>query len=158
MALKDGDLRWVFDEARGSERDEALLDEAAGSIERIAQLFAGRAGWTGSGLEFHRLPGGEWHPPRTDLVGFAEGRDSVCFWVEVVPDSGGWTVDAEINVRCDADADYGTHTVESFPLQTSGDKTETLTYLAAAAAWLETRATAEPPEHWRAADAQSRHN
>jgi hypothetical protein len=157
IPLADGDLRWLFPDLAERTQVEAVLTRAAECVERLAGRLGRRAGWTGNGLEFFRLP----DRPDAGLVGIAEAAD-VSFVAElwwprdpVVPPP--WLVDAEISVHCDAPVDCGTHTVESLPESTHETPLAAANALLAAVEWLLRRGTEEQLDYWRLHDPDSRH-
>ena len=115
--LQEGNLSWMFH----AEVDPVVserLQEASETVEKIARSLGKKAGWSGSGLEFHVVDSG------TSIAGFAE-KDDVTFWVELrraeaweKSDSnvGEWAVEAEVAVRCDAVIDCGMHRVAEWPV------------------------------------------
>jgi hypothetical protein len=70
IALPDGDLRWVFPDLEDTDEVLDLVHRAAAEIRLLADHLGVRPSWTGSGIEFHRLPSGP-----TFLLGSAEAGD-----------------------------------------------------------------------------------
>lgn len=160
VPLADGDLRWVFPALEDVPQVMEALAAADADMRRLAAHLGVRPGWTGSGLEFARLPA------VTDLGGFAETSDVsfVAGLMSGVPaglrrDGGPpWEVSAEIAVRCDAVSDCGMHAIEKWPPSMRDSALEAAAALARAVRWLLDRGTAEPPRSWRDRDSLSGHS
>jgi hypothetical protein len=160
IALADGDLAWVFPHMEDPERVLAALSAADADMRKLADHLGVRPSWTGSGLEFHRAAG------IADVCGYAE-TDEVSFLAELQSGTldaeqysrGGppWEVTAEIAVRCDADNDWGMHTIEAWPASCHDSPLEAATALAHAARWLLDRGTTEPVTYWREHDLNRGH-
>jgi hypothetical protein len=58
IALSDGDLRWVFPGLDDTADVLDLVRQADAEIRLLADHLGVRPGWTGSGIEFHRMPSG----------------------------------------------------------------------------------------------------
>jgi hypothetical protein len=67
IALSDGDLRWVFPGLDDTADVLDLVRQADAEIRLLADHLGVRPGWTGSGIEFHRMPSGQ-----SSLFGCAE--------------------------------------------------------------------------------------
>lgn len=158
VVLSEGEPTWVFPSQSVT---QTLLQSLTGSSQRLCELAAllpgGRAGWSGSGLEYCLYPSGQ-----RCLSGFAENAD-VTFTVELVPPgsdvagSGVWDVTAEISVRCDAEIDCGMHVVEAFTPNTYATAEDAVSAVEKSSRWLLERSKAIPPEEWRSKDQRSRH-
>jgi hypothetical protein len=152
IPLADGDLRWVFPELADESRVRDVLRQAAARVEELADHLGVRPSWTGSGLEFIRLPGQE----AATLFGCAETTD-VSLVAELSKASGEWVVDAEISVRCDGAADCGTHGIETRPGSAHATAVDAANGLLTATTWLLHRGIEEPPGSWRRRDTRSGH-
>ena len=154
IPLGDGDPRWVFGETARIDDVLQLVREADAEILRLAAHLGVRASWTGSGIEYHRMPG------RTALFGCAEAGD-VSFAVELSSwQPGGvppWEVEAEVSVRCDAYNDCGMHRIEAIDEQSFDSPVGAARALLEAATWVRRRGMAEPLTSWRQRDTISRH-
>jgi hypothetical protein len=159
IALSDGDLRWVFPDLNGTGDVLELVRQADAEIRLLAEHLGVLPGWTGSGIEFHRMPSGQ-----SSLFGCAEAGD-VSFAVDLTAwDRYGsawvgppWEVAGEIAVRCDAPADCGMHPIEEAKRQVDSPL-EAARALREVATWLRQRAVAEPLESWRQRDTRSGHD
>jgi hypothetical protein len=158
VAFLEGEPTWVF--PKGSVT-QALVRSLSASSERMREIAAmlpgGRAGWTGSGLEYCLYPSGQ-----RNLSGFAENAD-VTFTVELMPPGfraeaprDAWEVTAEISVRCDAEIDCGMHTLETFTPNTYTTAEDAVSAVEAATLWLFERSESLAPSNWRARDPRSR--
>jgi len=157
IPLAVGDPAWVFPDESVT---PALIASLAASSERLVEIAGllpgGRAGWSGSGLEYNVFPSG-----KCSLYGWAESPDpDATFVVEMAPpgywgtDSVGWEVTADISVRCDAryDAACGMHVMEEFTANVYATPEEAVAAVDRATSWLLDRCRAVPPEDWRARD------
>ena len=159
VACSEGEPTWVFPKGSVTEALMRSLSASSGRIREIAAMLpGGRAGWTGSGLEYCLYPSGQ-----RNLSGFAENAD-VTFTVELTPPGSypeaprdTWEVTAEISVRCDAQIDCGMHTLETFTPTTYNTANDAVSALEAATRWLFERSNAVLPGDWRARDPRSRH-
>jgi hypothetical protein len=159
VAFLEGEPTWVFPKRSVT---QALMRSLSASSERMCEIAAmlpgGRAGWTGSGLEYCLYPSG-----RRNLSGFAENAD-VTFIVELMPPGShpealqdAWEVTAEISVRCDAEIYCGMHTLETFTPNTYTTAEDAVAAVEAATRWLLERSEAVPHGDWRARDPRSGH-
>jgi hypothetical protein len=159
VAFSEGEPTWVFPKRSVT---QALMRSLSASSERMREIATmlpgGRAGWSGSGLEYCLYPSGQ-----RRLSGFAENAD-VTFIVELMPPGfyseappRAWEVTAEISVRCDAEIDCGMHTVEAFTPNTYTAAEDAVAAVEAATRWLLERSETVPPGGWRARDPRSRH-
>lgn len=152
--LDDGDLRWVFPDLDDVDRVGGCVGQASEHIVLLASHLGSRASWTGSGLEFHHMPGAA----TADLFGSASapGVEFVLCLDRVRAGrdrrvrrslSGGWAVTADIVLDCDRVEDCGGHYLEGRAdvLATPLDAARAL---AACARWLWERGSAEPAESW----------
>jgi hypothetical protein len=159
IRLTDGDLRWVFPDMEDTSEVLDLVRRADTQVRLLADDLGVRASWTGSGIEFHRLPSGP-----VSLFGCAEAGD-VSFVVDLwAPDRYGnsgvgppWAVDGEIAVRCDAPVDCGMHAIEQVPGRRFDSPVVAARALLEVATWLRERGTAEPLEAWRQRDVRNGH-
>ncbi|MCL2422686.1 MAG: hypothetical protein FWD11_02145 [Micrococcales bacterium] len=150
VALLAGDPAWVFPPEVITPELVATLAFSGARLREIAKSLGGRAGWTGSGLEYWKSPSGRWK-----LGGGAE-NSHVTFLVELCPPGfyecvDIWSVHAEIAVRCDHMVDCGMHRIESrhtYP-RTGPDSADSLDDLTA---WLLSRHQEVPPRTWRSLD------
>lgn len=163
IPLTDGDLRWVFPELVDERQVVDILRRAAGCIERLADHLGVRPSWTGSGLEFHRLPGrasatlfGCAETTEVSLVAELRLPQDPVEWVVVAPPP--WLVDADISVRCDAAVDCGMHAIETKEDIEYLSPVDAANGLLAATTWLLQRGTEEPTGSWRRRDALSNHH
>jgi hypothetical protein len=159
VSLAEGDPTWVFPEQSVTPALMASLEMASGKLVEIAGLLVyGRAGWTGSGLEYNLFPpSGICH-----LYGWAE-NPQVCFIAELAPPDrkrAGWEVSADIEVSCDSEvrSACGMHLVEEFTQDTFDRPEDAVAALQRATDWLLARCRAVPPEQWRARDPMSGHD
>jgi hypothetical protein len=152
VGLSVGDTDWVFPAGSVTGDMAAVLDRSGERLRGVAAgLGKGRAGWTGEGLEYWLLPSGQ-----RSLGGFAENAQ-VTFLVELRPPgfyggADGWSVEAEIAVRCDHRADCGMHRIEfreASELDTPADAVATLDEFTG---WLMARGREVSPADWRARD------
>lgn len=155
--LDQGDPAWVFGDNYETEPVHRLLAEAADQMIALACAVHGQASWAGAGLEFHRLPGGPWHGPRTKLAGSVAVSDGISFEVDLSPAEGAFEVDAEIAVRCDAQVDCGMHTVLALPSRQATDAKHAADELLAATRWLYHQGLAQSTLHWREQDPRAGH-
>lgn len=157
IPLADGDLRWVFPELNEESQVLDILHRAAGCIEQLADHLGVRPCWTGSGLEFHRLPGQQ----TATLFGCAETTEVSLVaelrlpqdpieWVVTAPPP--WLVDAEISVRCGAVVDCGMHTIETTRESEHVSALDAANGLLTVTTWLLRRGTEEPTSSWRQRD------
>ncbi|MCL2466127.1 MAG: hypothetical protein FWF02_08090 [Micrococcales bacterium] len=150
VALLDGEPTWVFPPESATPEVVAALAFSGARLREIAKSLGGRAGWTGSGLEYWQSASGKWK-----ITGGAE-NPQVTFFVELCPPGFYecveiWTVHAEIAVRCDHMVDCGMHRIESrhaYP-RTGAACVDSLDELTA---WLLTRHQEVPPATWRSRD------
>jgi hypothetical protein len=157
VAFSEGEPTWVFPEGSVTQALLRSLSESGGRMHQIAAMLPdGRAGWTGSGLEYCLDPSGQRH-----LSGFAENAD-VTFLVELMPPGfyseaapGAWEVTAEISVRCDAKTDCGSHTIEAFTPNAYSTAEDAVAAVEKATHWLLERSEAVPPGDWQARDPYS---
>ncbi|MBV1851885.1 hypothetical protein [Catellatospora tritici] len=160
IALSDGDLGWVFPGLHDAGEVSDLLRQADAQIRLLADHLGVRPSWTGSGIEFHRLPQGQ-----TDLFGCAE-KDDVSFTVGLGSFNRGgssgvgppWDIDSSIEVRCDGRVDCGMHSIEEASERQVDSPLEAARALLEAVIWLRNRAVAEPLESWRQRDVLSGHH
>jgi hypothetical protein len=159
VPIAEGDPAWVFPEEVVT---SALAESLSASSDRVRQvatlLPAGRAGWSGSGLEYWLYPSG-----KRCLSGVAE-NPQVSFTVDLIPpdfypgaSSSDWQVTADISVRCDAEADWGMHAVESCTPQACREAEDAVAAVETATRWLLDRCRAVPPADWRTRDPRSGH-
>lgn len=154
-----GDLRWVFPDLDDPGEVLELAYQADAEIRLLAEHLGVRPSWTGSGVEFHRMPSGQ-----SSLFGCAETADDVSFVVDLNAwDRGGnatvgppWEVHGEIGVRCDGRVDCGMHSVEQVERHAESPL-EAARALLEVATWLRQRGVAEPLELWRQRDERSGH-
>jgi hypothetical protein len=161
IPLADGDLRWVFPGLDETGEVLTLVRQADLQIRQLAEHFAVRASWTGSGIEFHRLERGQ-----ASLFGSVEpGEVSFvaqlwfprrCGWDQRVGPP--WEVDGEISVRCDAAIDCGLHLIEDMSPRQFDSPLEAARALLKVATWLRLRGTAEPLGSWRQRDSPRGHH
>jgi hypothetical protein len=156
--LEQGDPAWVF----GDDFDAAIhqtLSRAAEQVIALASVVHGRPGWSGAGLEFHQYPGSPRHgiAPQTQLSGSVATPDGTSFEANLARAQNGFEVDAEIAVRCDAEADCGMHTVLALPTAQSPDAAQAAEALLTATQWLHQQAISHQPDHWRNNDPHARH-
>jgi hypothetical protein len=156
VPLTEGDPAWVFP---GESVTLALMAALVASSERLVEtaglLPGGRAGLSGSGLEYNLFP--PWG--QCCLHGWAESPD-VTFAVEMTPpgfneaESLGWEVRADISVRCDAryDAACGMHVMEEFTPNLYATPEQAVAAVDRATHWLLARCRVVPPADWRARD------
>ncbi|MEH1016435.1 hypothetical protein V6U90_25435 [Micromonospora sp. CPCC 206060] len=160
IPLLDGDLRWVFPGLTETDEMLDLVRRADGEFRLLADHLGARPGWTGSGIEFHRLEWGQ-----ASLSGCVESGE-VSFVAQLwYPRRCGtdlrsgppWAVDGEITVRCDARVDCGPHYIEEttreldVPLAAARE-------LLRVATWLRERGTTELRHSWRQRDPRSGHD
>jgi hypothetical protein len=158
VSLAEGDPTWVFPEESVTPALMASLERSSGQLAEIAGLLTyGRAGWTGSGLEYNLFP------PSASccLYGWAE-NPQVTFMAELWPPSrkrAGWEVSADIEVSCDSmvRSACGMHVVEEFTQDVFDLPEDAVAALQRATDWLLARCRAVPPEQWRARDPMSGH-
>jgi hypothetical protein len=139
----------------------SVATQADLQIRLLTEHLGVRAGWTGSGIEFHRLELGQAH-----LLGCAEAGDVSfvaqlwfprrCAWDTSVGPP--WQVEGEITVRCDARVDCGPHFIEELPAQLFDSPLDATRALLEAATWLRERGTSEPLASWRQRDTRSGHD
>jgi hypothetical protein len=156
LSLAEGDPTWVFPEESVS---LALMTSLAASGDRLVEVAGllprGRAGWSGSGLEYNVYP----PSGKCCLYGWAE-NPQVTFTVELAPpgfptaESVGWKVTADISVRCEAryDAACGMHVMEEFTPQAYATPEEAVAAIERATQWLLARCRAVAPADWRTRD------
>jgi hypothetical protein len=147
IPLLAGDPLWLFDVTADAQGLLSKLERASRNIEQLATALGTRPGWTGSGMEWHRMPDGA-----TTLVGFTEGTESANFWSEMYPVDRHWVVGAFVAVRCDGAADCGEHVVEQWPTRTTDTPADAVSLLVVATEWLLQRGTAESSTYWRSHD------
>lgn len=152
VALAEGDPTWVFPEESVT---QALMTSLATSSDRLVKIAGvlpgGRAGWSGSGLEYNVFPSGQ-----RSLSGWAE-NPQVTFLVELASpgfhgtEPRGWEVTADISVRCDAryDAACGIHVVEQSRPAVHATPEDAVAAVDRATGWLLTRCRTVAPGDWR---------
>jgi hypothetical protein len=154
IALADGDLHWVFPELEDADEVLDVVRKADAEVRLLAEHLGVRPSWTGSGIEFHRLPSGP-----TSLFGSVEA-DGVSFVLELAAwDQSGyaavgppWIVDGEVAVRCDRPIDCGMHTVEQAAARQCASPADAAQALADVATWLRQRGVNELLASWRRRD------
>ncbi|GAA4635819.1 hypothetical protein GCM10023196_082980 [Actinoallomurus vinaceus] len=156
VALADGDLRWVFPDALGSERVMELLDEAEGLIGDLADhlgVRAGLGGRTGSGLEYVRSGGfeaaGVFGMVEVGEVSFRAGMSFPrrCAWdLRWGPP---WLVEASIEVIHPPEFDCGIHTIEEMSRGFRDSPLEAAHELVQVSRWLHERGTTQPISSWQ---------
>jgi hypothetical protein len=157
IRLDEGDPAWLFGDTQDVPAVRQILRQAAEEVLFIAADVGGRVGWTGAGLEFHRLPGAAEVTARTQLAGFVEVGEDITFWAELSRVADGFAVEAEITVRCDAEIDCGTHTVEAMTWPVEQSPHEAATDLLESSRWLRRQANAHPLSYWRQHDPRKGH-
>jgi hypothetical protein len=158
VSLAEGDPTWVFPEESVTPALMASLQTSGDRLVEIAGLLArGRAGWTGSGLEYNmfRPPGG------CCLYGWAE-NPQVTFIAELWPPGpkrAAWEVSADIEVSCDSKvrSACGMHVVEEFTQDVFDVPEDAVSALQRATDWLLARCKAVPPGEWHTRDPMSGH-
>jgi hypothetical protein len=159
VPLAEGEPTWVFPPESVTLSLMASLSASSDRLLEIASLLPhGRAGWSGSGLEYNVFPSGQ-----CSLSGWAE-NDQVSFLVELLPPAfhpgeapQQWQVTAEISVRCDARNDCGMHSIEEFTPNSYATAEDAVAAIEKAAGWLLDRCRAVPPSDWRARDPRAEH-
>jgi len=159
VPLAEGEPTWVFPPESVTPSLMASLLASSGRLLEIASLLPhGRAGWSGSGLEYNVFPSGQ-----RSLSGWAE-NDQVTFLAELLPPGfypdgapQQWEVTADISVRCDAKNDCGMHSVEEFTPNSYATAEDAVAAVEKAAGWLLDRCRAVPPGDWRTRDPRAGH-
>jgi len=152
VALSEGELAWVFPPNSVSRDEIGSLEHTGERLRKIASILAdGRAGWTGSGLEYALYPSG-----KCGLGGYAE-NSQVTFGVELWPPNffegdSAWGVEAEISVRCDHPVDCGMHRIERREATELSDPASAIAALDDVTAWLLRRSADVTPDEWRKLD------
>jgi hypothetical protein len=157
--LDQGDPAWVFGDDYDDTAVHQALSRAAEQLIALASDVHGRLGWSGAGLEYHRLPGSPQHgtAPRTLLIGSVQAPHGTEFETSLAQAQNGFEVDTEIAVRCDAEIDCGMHTVLALPTAQSPNAAHAAEALLTATQWLHQQAISHQPNHWRDNDPRARH-
>lgn len=159
-AMDQGDLHWVFPDLddQGAEEVRGILEQAAGTVRRLADHFGVPAGRTGAGLEYRRE-----HIVQIPALYGSATAAGIAFHVELAmpraclwgPNLGPpWGIHGFILASC-ADSHHEGEDWAGFPSHTVAEvetsaETPVLAArdLVRAAEWLLDRGMSRPPQDW----------